>query len=79
MLVLSRKMGERIIIGDNIELVVIRIQGDKVRLGFEAPEDVTIHREEIYRKNEFVESSKNGQLSLPISANIALTDQEVMG
>lgn len=48
MLVLSRKQDEKIIIGDNIKLMVISIQGDKVRLGIEAPKDVTIHREEVY-------------------------------
>jgi carbon storage regulator len=48
MLVLSRKIGERIRIGDNVVLTVVRIHGDKVRLGIEAPSSVTIHREEVY-------------------------------
>ena len=48
MLVLSRKKNERIIIHDNIIVTVIEIRGDKVRLGFEAPKDVPIHRKEIY-------------------------------
>ena len=48
MLVLSRKKDEKIIIGDNITLMVIDIRGDKVRLGIQAPDDVTIHREEVY-------------------------------
>lgn len=50
MLVLSRKIGERIRIGDDVVLTVVRIHGDKVRLGIEAPNDVTIHREEVYRR-----------------------------
>lgn len=49
MLVLSRKQDEKIIIGDSISLMVVSIQGDKVRLGIEAPKEVTIHREEVYR------------------------------
>lgn len=49
MLVLSRKQDEKIIIGDSITLMVVSIVGDKVRLGIEAPKDVTIHREEVYR------------------------------
>lgn len=49
MLVLSRKQDEKIIIGDSITLMVVSIQGDKVRLGIEAPKHVTIHREEVYR------------------------------
>ncbi|WP_146506517.1 carbon storage regulator CsrA [Rubinisphaera italica] len=48
MLVLSRKQDEKIIIGDNISLMVISIQGDKVRLGIEAPKNVSIHRQEVY-------------------------------
>jgi carbon storage regulator len=50
MLVLSRKKGETIVIGDNIIVTVVEIAGDKVRLGFEAPKEVTIHRREIYDK-----------------------------
>lgn len=50
MLVLSRKIGERIRIGDDVTLTVVRIHGDKVRLGIEAPDSVTIHREEVYRR-----------------------------
>ncbi|WP_437226732.1 carbon storage regulator CsrA [Planctomicrobium sp. SH661] len=48
MLVLSRKQDEKIIIGDSITLMVVSIQGDKVRLGIEAPKQVSIHREEVY-------------------------------
>lgn len=50
MLVLSRKRGERIMIGPNIELTVLDVQGDRVRLGFEAPVDVSIHRLEVFRR-----------------------------
>ncbi|SFI14047.1 carbon storage regulator CsrA [Planctomicrobium piriforme] len=49
MLVLSRKQDEKIIIGDSITLMVVSIQGDKVRLGIEAPKNVSIHREEVYQ------------------------------
>ncbi|WP_437187280.1 carbon storage regulator CsrA [Planctomicrobium sp. SH668] len=49
MLVLSRKQDEKIIIGDSITLMVVSIQGDKVRLGIDAPKHVSIHREEIYQ------------------------------
>ena len=48
MLVLSRKKDEKIIIGDNITIMVIEIRGDKVRLGIEAPREVTVHRQEVY-------------------------------
>ena len=60
MLVLSRKQDEKIIIGDSITLMVIEIRGDKVRLGIDAPRDVTVHREEIYEaiKREAKEQPK---------------------
>ena len=49
MLVLSRKQDEVITIGDNIRIMVVSIQGDKVRLGIEAPKHVSVHREEVYQ------------------------------
>ena len=48
MLVLSRKKDEKIMIGDDVTLMVIEIRGDKVRLGIDAPKDVSVHREEVY-------------------------------
>jgi len=50
MLVLSRKRGERIVIGPNIELKVVEIRENRVRLAFDAPRDVSIHRQEIYQR-----------------------------
>jgi carbon storage regulator len=47
MLVLTRKVGQRIRIGDDVIITLVRIQGDKVRVGIEAPRDVAIHREEV--------------------------------
>ena len=47
MLVLSRKPNESVILGSNIKVTVLDIRGDKVRLGFEAPNSVPIHREEV--------------------------------
>lgn len=62
MLVLSRQRDETIIIGDDIEISIVDIRGDKVRLGITAPKDITVHRKEVYdtiraenRKNKGVE------------------------
>lgn len=52
MLVLSRKRDERIVIGDNIVITVVDIRGDKVRLGFSAPESVEINRQEVYEATQ---------------------------
>lgn len=48
MLVLSRQRGESIRIGDNIEIMIVDIRGDKVRLGITAPRDMPVHRQEVY-------------------------------
>ena len=48
MLVLSRKESQKIMIGDDVEVVVVEIRGDKVRLGIVAPNTTPVHREEIY-------------------------------
>jgi carbon storage regulator len=50
MLILTRKLGENIRIGDNIRIVILDIKGSQVKLGIEAPSDVSVHREEIYEK-----------------------------
>ena len=60
MLVLSRRRGERIMIGSNVEMVVVSVQGDRVKLGFRAPTDVTIHREEIHQRIQAERAAAKG-------------------
>jgi carbon storage regulator len=56
MLVLSRQRDESIIIGDNVIVTIVDVRGDKVRLGIEAPREISVHRREVYeaiqRENE---------------------------
>ncbi len=58
MLVLSRKKDESIVINDSIIVTVVEIRRDKVRLGFEAPKDVPIHRREVYEAIKQVERER---------------------
>lgn len=51
MLVLSRKKNERILIGENVEVTVVEVRGDKVRLGFDAPREVEIVRPEVIERH----------------------------
>ncbi len=48
MLVLSRKRDESIMIGDDVEIIIVDVRGDKVRLGITAPKTIPVHRREIY-------------------------------
>ena len=48
MIVLSRKIDEKLMIGDSIVVTIVDIRGDKVRLGIEAPREVSVHRQEVY-------------------------------
>ena len=57
MLVLSRKESEKIILGDDIVLTIVRVSGDRVRLGIQAPKDMLILRHELENKDIEVETS----------------------
>ncbi len=50
MLVLTRRVGETLMIGDDITVIVLGIKGNQARIGVSAPDDVPVHREEIYQK-----------------------------
>lgn len=50
MLVLSRKKGQSIMIGNNIEISIVDVQGEQVRLGINAPREVLVHRKEVYEE-----------------------------
>ena len=50
MLVLTRRAGESVMIGDDVVVTVLEARGDVIRLGIQAPKDVRVHREEVYRE-----------------------------
>ena len=62
MLVLTRRMDERIVIGDDIIVTVVRIKDGKVRLGIQAPNEVTVHRREVYDKISEAEQAHRHRL-----------------
>ena len=69
MLVLSRKKNESIVINNDITIVVVEIRGDKVRLGIDAPRDVSVHREEVYeaiKREKQQEQRRNNKVQLVV-------------
>lgn len=60
MLILTRRIGESLIIGDDVVVNVLGLKGNQVRIGCEAPKGVSIHREEVYNK---IQEERNGKES----------------
>lgn len=64
MLILTRKLGEAIAVGDEIKIRVLEIKGGQVKLGIEAPNDIAVHREEIYLR--ILEENKKAALETTV-------------
>ena len=57
MLILTRRIGETLMVGDDVTITVLGVKGNQVRIGVNAPKDVAVHREEIYER---IQSEKSG-------------------
>jgi carbon storage regulator len=69
MLILSRKVGQCIVIGGNIIVKVVRVEGDQIKLGIQAPREVPVHREEIQRE---IDKGKPGGGASALKAALGL-------
>lgn len=65
MLILTRRVGEEICIGDDITVVVLGIKGNQARIGVQAPKEVPVHRQEIYRRIEREAAAATGASNPP--------------
>jgi len=60
MLILTRRVGETLMIGDEVTVTVLGVKGNQVRIGVNAPRDVSVHREEIYDRIKNEQDQQNG-------------------
>lgn len=61
MLILTRRIGESLIVGDDVTITILGSKGAQVRLGIDAPKEISIHREEVYNRIKAQEKAEAGQ------------------
>ena len=60
MLILTRRVGEKLVIGENVTVTVLGVKGNQIRIGIDAPQEVQVHREEIFRRIQHERGANGG-------------------
>ncbi|MEC9341482.1 MAG: carbon storage regulator CsrA [Pseudomonadota bacterium] len=77
MLILTRRIGESLMVGDDVRISVLGVKGNQVRLGVKAPRSVTVHREEIFEKirKEFRSRERTQHVTTPILESVTEAEE----
>ncbi len=77
MLILTRRVGETLMIGDEVTVTVLGVKGNQVRIGVNAPKEVAVHREEIYRRIEDEKQGLEATQNIDNDTDLAVTSGNV--